>query len=254
MIPLSDDPGPRRRFPIVNYALILANIVVFVYEVAQGNLEQCFQVAYSAVPYAITHGQTVATGCPISEPSPVYLTLITSMFLHANLLHIAGNMLYLWIFGDNVEDALGHIPYLLFYLFCGLVANIAQIAIAPNSLVPSLGASGAIAGVLGAYVVFYPAAKVRTLIFLGIFVTLARLSAIIVIGLWFVYQLVEVFLSYNQAADAGVAYMAHVGGFLAGLIIAILLKPRVMPKPPYPQSYPYWPVHQDLRDRSYPTY
>ena len=169
MIPISDDPGPRRRFPFVNYALILINIAVFIAELVNG---QCFQFAYSTIPYAITHNTEFALqGCPYGQPQPVYITLLTSMFLHANLLHIAGNMLYLWIFGDNVEDRLGHVGYLIFYLFCGFVASAAQILVDPNSQLINLGASGAIAGVLGAYLIFYPGAKVRSLIFLGIFIT-----------------------------------------------------------------------------------
>src|SRR6185312_135032 len=151
MIPIGDDPGPRRRFPFVNYLLIAANIAVFVAEIANG---PCFQAGFSVVPHAIVTGTPATfTGpeCAITQPTPVYVTLFTAMFLHANLLHIGGNMLYLWIFGDNVEDRLGHVGYLIFYLFCGLVASAAQIAVGPDSTVPNLGASGAIAGVLGAY-------------------------------------------------------------------------------------------------------
>lgn len=254
MIPLSDDPGPRRRLPVVNYTLIAANILVFIAEQRYGT---CFQAAYSTVPYAITHGTALPIqGCPYGEPSPVYLTLLTSMFLHANLLHIGGNMLYLWIFGDNVEDRLGHVWYLIFYLFCGLVASLAQIAVAPNSTLYSLGASGAIAGVLGAYLVFFPGSKVRTLIYLGFFITFARLSAFIVIGLWFVLQLVSGLSSLNpqQVQVGGVAYFAHVGGFLAGLLIALILRPFMKARSPYTKTYPYWPQHPELTDGRYRDY
>jgi membrane associated rhomboid family serine protease len=247
MIPISDDPGPRRRFPFVNYALILINVAVFVAEQVYGG---CFQAAYSMVPYAITHGQALGiSGCPYGEPSPVYVTLITAMFLHASVLHIAGNMLYLFIFGDNVEDRLGHVGYLLFYLFCGLVANATQIAASPDSQLLNLGASGAIAGVLGAYLVFFPGAKVRTLIFIGFFFTITRLSAFIVIGLWFVLQLVNSFasLSPSSVSSGGVAYFAHVGGFVAGLVIALCLRPFMRSGRAPTQSYPYWPQHPDLR-------
>jgi membrane associated rhomboid family serine protease len=247
MIPISDDPGPRRRFPFVNYALILINVAVFVTEQVYGT---CFQAAYSMVPYAITHGQALGiSGCSYGEPSPVYVTLVTAMFLHANLLHIAGNMLYLFIFGDNVEDRLGHVGYLLFYLFCGLVANAAQIAASPDSQLLNLGASGAIAGVLGAYLVFFPGAKVRTLIFIGFFFTITQLSAFIVIGLWFVLQLVNSFasLSPSSVSSGGVAYFAHVGGFVAGLVIALCLRPFMSSGRTPSQSYPYWPQHPDLR-------
>lgn len=253
MIPLSDDPGPRRRLPVVNYALIAANILVFIAEQKYG---ACFQAAYSTVPYAITHGQAQAiAGCSYGEPSPVYLTLLTSMFLHANVLHIAGNMLFLWIFGDNVEDRLGHIGYLVFYLFCGLVASAAQIAVAPNSTLLNLGASGAIAGVLGAYLVFFPGSKVRTLIYVGFFITFVRLSAFVVIGLWFVLQLVSGLASLNpsQVESGGVAYFAHVGGFAAGLVIALILRPFLKSQT-YSKSYPYWPRHSELSDGSYRNY
>ena len=254
MLPLSDDPGPRRRLPVVNYTLIAANILVFIAEQKYGT---CFQAAYSTIPYAVTHGTALGIpGCSYGEPSPVYLTLFTSMFLHANLLHIAGNMLYLWIFGDNVEDRLGHFWYLIFYLFCGLVASVAQIAVAPNSMLLNLGASGAIAGVLGAYLVFFPGSKVRTLIYLGFFITFARLSAFVVIGLWFVLQLVSGLQSLNPALVqmGGVAYFAHVGGFLAGLVIALLVRPFMKPRATYTKTYPYWPQHPELGDGRYRDY
>lgn len=247
MIPISDNPGPRRRFPIVNYLLIALNVLAFVAEVKYGT---CFQAAYATIPYAITHGQALQIqGCSYGEPSPVYLTLLTSMFLHANLLHIGGNMLFLWIFGDNVEDWLGHFWYFVFYLSCGLVAATAQIVVDPNSTLLNLGASGAIAGVLGAYLVFYPGAQVSTLIFLGFFITIARLSAFIVIGLWFILQLVSGYESLNPAnvSSGGVAYFAHIGGFATGLLIALIVKPLTKPRRQR-VSYPYWPPHPDLRN------
>lgn len=254
MIPIGDDPGPRRRFPFVNYLLIAANIAVFVAEIANG---PCFQAGFSVVPHAIVTG-TPATfagpECAITQPTPVYVTLFTAMFLHANLLHIGGNMLYLWIFGDNVEDRLGHVGYLIFYLFCGLVASAAQIAVGPDSTVPNLGASGAIAGVLGAYLVFYPGARVRTLVWLGFFITFARLSAVIVIGLWFVLQLLSGLSSLNQGAlssDGGIAYFAHIGGFAAGFVIALLLRPILRVPKRYNTTYPNWPAHPDRRDYGY---
>jgi membrane associated rhomboid family serine protease len=248
MIPISADSGPRRSFPFINYALILANVAVFVVEQVKGD---CFVAAYSTIPAGIVHDVAYTfQGCPYSQPSPVYLTLLTSMFLHASLLHIAGNMLFLWVFGDNVEDRLGHIPYLLFYLVCGLAASAAQIAISPDSTLLNLGASGAIAGVLGAYLVFFPTAQVRTLIFIGFFVTLIRVFAFIVIGLWFVLQLFDSFVSLNPAnvQSGGVAYAAHVGGFITGLVIALLARPLTRRRAPKGTSYPYWPQHPDLHD------
>ncbi len=255
-IPLSDNPGPRRSFPFVNYALILANIAVFIYELTLPDQGNCFTQDYALIPNAILHGTALSfPGCPLGEPTPVYVTLITAMFLHAGLLHIGGNMLYLWIFGDNVEDRLGHFGYLLFYLACGLAANGAQIAATVithgNLDVVNLGASGAIAGVLGAYLVFYPGSKVRTLVFIGFFFTLATLSAFIVIGFWFVLQLVDAFLSVatiNGAASGGVAYFAHVGGFVLGVVIAFLVRPVTKPRGAHAQTYPAWPTHPALKD------
>lgn len=244
MLPIGDNPGPRRRIPYVNYALIALNVVVFILEMVEG---PCFQVAYSQIPAAVLSGHPAQLqGCPYGQPSPVWVTLFTSMFMHANLLHIAGNMLYLWIFGDNVEDRLGHVGYLVFYLFCGVAADAAQIAIDPSSTVPNLGASGAIAGVLGAYIVFYPGSRVRTLVFLGFFVTIANLSALIVIGLWFVLQLISGLGSIGIVQQGGVAYFAHIGGFAAGVAIALVLR-AVLKPPPYQTTYPAWPVHQDVR-------
>ncbi|HEU5439268.1 MAG TPA: rhomboid family intramembrane serine protease [Ktedonobacterales bacterium] len=247
MLPIGDNPGPRRRIPYVNYALIAINVVVFILEVVEG---PCFQVAYSQIPAALLSGQPAQIqGCPYGQPSPVWVTLFTSMFMHASLLHIGGNMLYLWIFGDNVEDRLGHLGYLIFYLFCGLAADAAQIAIDPSSTVPNLGASGAIAGVLAAYLVFYPGSRVRTLVFLGFFVTMTDLSALIVIGVWFVLQLVSGLGSLGAVQQGGVAYFAHIGGFVAGLVIALLLR-RILKSPAYQTTYPAWPAHRDLRGGS----
>lgn len=256
-IPLSDNPGPRRRFPFVNYALILINIAVFIYELTLPDQGDCFTKAYSLIPSAVLNGHTVALpGCPIGEATPVYLTLITAMFLHAGLLHIGGNMLYLWIFGDNVEDRLGHVWYLLFYLLCGLAANAAQIAatVATNGdlNVLNLGASGAIAGVLGAYLVFYPGSRVNTLVFIGVFFTIARISAFIVIGFWFLLQLVDAFISIGPSTGTtggGVAYFAHIGGFVLGLVIALIVRPFSGSRGAYARTYPAYPVHPDLRGR-----
>ena len=251
MIPLKDYPGQRRRFPFITYGLIAINILVFLYELSQGPLTQYFIFAYGVVPAALTHNipQTelfasqLPQPFPFHTPQPVWLTIFTSMFMHAGWLHIGGNMLFLYIFGDNVEDRLGHIGYLLFYLFCGVVAALAQTFVDPNSTIPSLGASGAIAGVLAAYAVFFPAARVRTLIFLGIFITITNLSALILIGLWFALQFfdgIAALSSQSQQAMGGIAYFAHVGGFLAGLVIALIARPfqRV---PTRRSTYPRWP-------------
>lgn len=255
-IPISDDAPDRRSFPFVNYALIAINIAVFVFELVKGqSFTDCFTQAYSLVPNDVLHNTMHATGCSIAAPTPIYLALLTSIFLHANFLHIAGNMVYLWAFGDNVEDRLGHVWYLIFYLFCGLVASAAQIAFsvfANQTMELNLGASGAIAGVLGAYLVFFPGSKVRTVIFIGIFVTLARLSAFIVIGFFIVLQLINAFVAITavqqgQGQTGGVAFFAHIGGFVIGALIGLIVKlagrsQRVT------TSYPNFPVHQAARN------
>jgi len=232
------------------------NVVVFLYQVSLGADAQAFMFAYSVVPVALTHGipQTSLPGVPahipFHTPSPVYLTLITAMFLHAGWLHIGGNMLFLYIFGDNVEDRMGHIPYLLFYLFCGVVAGITQVAVDPGSSIPSLGASGAIAGVLAAYLVLFPLARVRTIIFIVFFFTIVTLPAFVLIGIWFLLQFLDgvAALSNVQQGMGGVAYFAHVGGFVTGLVITFLLRPWL--RPPASVSYPYYPRHPDSADRS----
>lgn len=255
MIPIKDDAGPRRRLPWVTWGLIALNVAVFLYQVTLGPDASSFMFAYAVVPGALTHGlpQTSLPGIPahlpFHTPDPVYLTLITSMFLHAGWLHIGGNMLFLFIFGDNVEDRMGHLPYLLFYLFCGVVAAITQTAIDPGSLVPSLGASGAIAGVLAAYLVLFPLARVRTIIFIFIFFTIVTLPAILLIGIWFLLQFFDgvAALSNVQQGMGGVAYFAHVGGFVAGLVITLLLRPWL--RPPAPISYPTYPRHPNSTAR-----
>ncbi len=209
MIPVGDDDRMRRTTPIVTYILIALNFIVFFLELAGGD---AFIERWSFVP-----------GRFLSNPAGDFITLFTAMFMHGGWAHILGNMLYLWIFGDNVEDRFGHLKYLIFYLLCGLAASFAQLAVNPGSNVPNLGASGAIAGVLGAYLVMFPQGRVNVL--LGRQVT--AMSALIVIGLWFVLQLFSGFGSITNAADTGgVAYMAHVGGFIAGVVLTFLLGGR----------------------------
>lgn len=230
LLPIGDDNEGRQITPIVNYTLIGINIVVFILELINGD---AFQIAYSAIPYAITHPAAAAAGVRVpgigivTQPQPVYLTILTSMFMHAGWLHIGGNMLYLWIFGDNVEDNFGHIKYLIFYLLCGFAASFAQIAVDPNSKIPSLGASGAIAGVLGSYIIMFPGNKVRTILPLGFIWTIVRLPAIVVIGLWIILQLFSQVASISNTGShqqGGVAYMAHIGGFFAGLILTFFFR------------------------------
>jgi membrane associated rhomboid family serine protease len=185
----------------------------------------------------------VPSPLPFHTPEPVYLTLITSMFLHAGWLHIGGNMLFLYIFGDNVEDRMGHLPYLIFYLFCGVIASLAQVVVSQDSALPNLGASGAIAGVLAAYLVLFPWARVRTVIFIFIFFTIVTLPALVLIGLWFVLQFFDgvASLATTQQNMGGVAYFAHIAGFVTGLLITLILRPRLQPTPPL--SYPPFPRH-----------
>ena len=207
MLPLGDDNSARRLTPIVTYALIAVNVLVFLLELSSGD---AFIERWAFVPARF-----------LANPAGEFLTLFTSMFMHAGWLHLLGNMLYLWIFGDNVEDRLGHGLYTVFYFLCGLGATFAQLAVSTGSSIPNLGASGAIAGVLGAYLIMFPGAGVNVLV--GRVVT--RTSALVVIGLWIVLQIfsgIGTFTASSQA-EGGVAYMAHIGGFFTGVLLTFLL-------------------------------
>lgn len=196
--------------PIITWALILANVGVFLWEIlVDPRLSDQMIRTLGFVPSAIAHQRT-------------YYMFLTSMFLHGGILHLAGNMLYLHIFGDNVEDLCGHIPFLAFYLICGFAGSLLQLASDWGSTVPSIGASGAISGVLGAYVYLFPHVRIRTAVTFGIFIRLVRLPAYFLIGFWFIYQVALGLL----AADASVAYWAHVGGFMAGLGLARVMARR----------------------------
>jgi len=213
MIPISDEL-PSRRVPLVTWGLIAVNILAFFVELSMGPDLDRFFMMWGAVPAFITN--------PDRYPwAPI--TLLTSMFLHGGWMHLIGNMLYLWIFGDNVEDALGRLGYLFFYLAAGIVAGLAQVMVAPSSTVPGVGASGAIAGVLAVYLVLYPAAPVRVLVPGFYMLRIARLPALLVLGFWFVIQLFNGALSLGAAtmATGGVAWFAHIGGFLAGLVVGL---------------------------------
>jgi membrane associated rhomboid family serine protease len=222
VFPLKDD-NPTQGTSIVTIGLILANVLVFLY---QGSLElgdaragQAFIEEFGLVPCRLTGACRSAADLP----SPI-LTIFTSMFMHGGLFHIAGNMLYLWIFGNNVEDALGHGRYLIFYFASGVAAALAQTAIGPTSTVPMVGASGAISGVLGAYLVLFPHAYVTTLIILGFFFRLVKIPAVIVLGFWIVLQVLNGLGSFG--ASGGVAFFAHIGGFVAGMGLLFVLRPR----------------------------
>lgn len=216
MIPLHDD-NPTRRFPLVTVALIAANLAVFVYQVSlpAAQLQTFFQT-WCFVPARFFADPLAAAQIA---------TVFTAMFMHSGWVHIGGNMLYLWIFGNNVEDRLGRGPFLLFYLACGVAAAALQAVMSPASTVPTLGASGAIAGVLGAYLLLYPGADIITLIPIVFLFEVARVPAFIVIGFWFVLQLANGLASLSPAVAqaGGVAWFAHVGGFLAGLAFVLPL-------------------------------
>jgi len=240
MLPIGDDNSDRIRTPYVNYLLIAANILVFVFLQQLGqNLE--FTYSYSTVPGEILTGKDIITdGRTIVDPIsgekfflpglgitniPVWFTLITSMFMHGGFAHLGGNMLYLWIFGDNIENRLGHLRYFFFYFIVGIIASLthvfAEAALGHNMLVPSLGASGAISGVLGAYVLLYPTRRVN--VFFGFF--LLAVPAVIVLGLWIVFQVLNGMGTLGGQEAGSVAYAAHIGGFFAGLILIKFFDP-----------------------------
>lgn len=214
MIPISDEGARSHQFPLVTVAIIAANAVVFLYQMTLGDrLLQQFVLAYGVVPLELTTGRDL----PPTIPLPLWFPLLSSMFMHGGWMHIIGNMLYLWVFGDNIEDTLGHLTYLVFYLVCGLAAAGAQILADTSSRVPSIGASGAVAGVLGAYLLLFPGNRVNSLLFLGYFVRVVQLPALLVLGFWIVLQLFSGLLSLG--VETGVAYWAHIGGFAAGIVL-----------------------------------
>jgi membrane associated rhomboid family serine protease len=219
MIPIADDNSGSTVAPVINYLLIAANIAVFVLLQGMGGNDR-FTYAFSTVPQEIVSGRDVVTSVLQPTPISVYLTLLISMFMHGGIAHIGGNMLYLWIFGDNIENALGHLRYLIFYVVCGVLASLAHVfttaATHGNMLVPSLGASGAISGVLGGYILLFPGRRVRMIMGRGT----TEMPAWVSIGMWFLFQVVAGMGLLGGGSQAGgVAYAAHVGGFIAGLIL-----------------------------------
>jgi len=226
MIPLRDDIPSVRR-PFFTYALIGITLAVYVLQWVSGSGQEIWAWKHGLVPYELTHGVEITPGMR----APVMTNVVTSMFLHGGIWHLAGNMLYLWIFGDNVEDRLGHVRFLIFYLVCGIVATLFFVWTAPELQIPLVGASGAIAGVLGAYVVSYPRARVATLIFFGFFIRVVYIPAMVVLGFWFLIQLLQGLPTVGDAtARGGVAFMAHAGGFVVGAILVWLMWPRWRPK------------------------
>ena len=213
MMPIGDDDSARKTVPLVTYALIALNVLFFLVELSGGD---AFIIKWAFIPSRF-----------LADPIGDSMTLITSMFMHAGWVHLGGNMLYLWIFGDNVEDRFGSVKFTVFYLICGLGATFAQLAFSIGSDIPNLGASGAIAGVLGAYVLLFPQGKVRVL--QGRVVT--QVPALIVIGLWIVLQFFSGIGSIaNSAETGGVAYMAHIGGFVTGFVLALFLRGNTTPR------------------------
>ncbi len=207
MLPIGDDNSARRTIPVVTYALIALNVLFFLVELAGGDV---FISKWAFVPARF-----------LSNPISDFLTLFSSMFMHAGWLHLGSNMLYLWIFGDNVEDRFGHLLFTIFYLVCGLAATFAQLIFSMGSNIPNLGASGAIAGVLGAYLLLFPKGRIRVLQGQGVI----QVSALIVIGLWILLQFLSGFGSITDVANTGgVAYFAHIGGFIAGFVLTFLFK------------------------------
>jgi len=226
MIPIRDE-NPTQTTPYVVYSLIALNIFIYLIDriSATGPIGGLW--GFAMIPYEIWTGNNIPIriGPYIVSPGPdsVYITIISSMFLHGGLLHLAGNMLYLWIFGNNIEDVLGHVRFLVFYLIGGIIAALMHILSNPMSHVPTVGASGAIAAVLGAYMILFPNSRIITLIFIGIFVTTAAVPAVVVLGLWIFLQFMSVMLGGGMTPGGGVAYWAHIGGFLAGVIGILLL-------------------------------
>ncbi len=247
MIPIGDDNRDRRTRPYVTYLLVGINVAVFLYMLTlRGQNLDFFVSKWGVIPARFTHHAAFQAQYPEIN-SPLYATLITAMFLHGGWLHIGGNMLFLWVFGDNVEDAMGHVRFVVFYLLVGLAGNGTHIFFNQSSLAPSIGASGAIAGVLGGYIVLKPRGRVRNLIFLGIIFIPLTLPAWIVLGYWFVLQAFNGFATLGMnfrsggASGDNVAYWAHIGGFVAGVLLIRLFtagRPRRYDVGSYPQ--PYW--------------
>jgi membrane associated rhomboid family serine protease len=220
MLPIQDEIRAH-RFPFVNYSLIALNFIVFILELMAGpNLETAlYEIAL--IPANVT------AGFDLGDLKAIF----TSMFLHAGLSHLLGNMIYLWIFGDNVEDRIGHFWYLVFYLAGGIVAAFAHVALNPNSVIPTVGASGAIAAVLGAYLILFPQVKVLTFVPIGFFLRLTLLPASLLLGFWFVLQLFNGLLTLGLADMGGTAFWAHIGGFVFGVLVAWLINAKQLGEP-----------------------
>jgi membrane associated rhomboid family serine protease len=238
MIPLKDDV-PSNSVPFVTVLLIGLNVLAFLYQLSLGidtrgpgaGAAEAFVFEFGVIPCRLTDSCPAVLSRVAGDFPHPWVTIVTSMFLHGGLLHIAGNMLYLWIFGNNVEDTLGHGRFLLFYLASGGAAAVGQTMVSPTSHIPMIGASGAVSGVLGAYLLLFPYATILTLVTFGFFVRFVRVPAMIVLGFWIVLQLLNGYITFSaqslgRGESGGVAWFAHIGGFLAGMLLVFLLRPR----------------------------
>jgi membrane associated rhomboid family serine protease len=238
MIPLKDDV-PSRSAPFVTVGLIGLNVLAFLYQVSLGidargpgaGAAEAFVVEFGVIPCRLVQSCPAALVRAADDFPHPWATVVTSMFLHSNVLHIGGNMLYLWIFGDNVEDTLGHGRFLVFYLLAGVAAALGQTFVTPTSTVPMIGASGAVSGVLGAYLLLFPRAAILTLFTFGFFFKFIRVPALIVLGFWIVLQLINGYVtvsarSLGRGESGGVAWFAHIAGFLAGMVLLFLVRPQ----------------------------
>lgn len=257
MIPLADE-NPTGSKPYVVYAIIIINAIAYLYDIlgARGPIGHLWN--YSMIPSSVVSNTPIEQKIPViyhgmqgtisilhNGLNPQWLTIFTSMFMHSGITHIGFNMLYLWIFGNNIEDALGHVKFLIFYFACGVLAAMAHIFSNPASTIPTVGASGAIAGVLGAYLILFPKNTVNTLIVLGYYFDFVDIPAIYVLGSWFVIQIVSGFFGAAGMAGGGVAYWAHVGGFVSGMILVLIMGGRKYVRRQRERLYP-------LDDRPYP--
>jgi membrane associated rhomboid family serine protease len=227
VFPLRDNI-PTERFPFVTVALIVANVLVYFF-FQKGGISlgspssaafQCNLVDFGVIPYEVTHpgNQVIDPSCA-APTAPTWVTLFTSMFMHGGLLHLGGNMLFLWIFGNNVEDSMGPIKFIVFYLLAGLAAIAAQVVIDTSSTTPTIGASGAVAGILGGYLLLFPQARVVTVVFIIFFFTILELPALLFLGIWILQQALFGYLDLTGSSEGGVAYFAHIGGFVFGLAL-----------------------------------
>jgi rhomboid family protein len=238
MIPLKDDV-PSHSLPLVTVGLIVLNVLAFLYQLSLGidswgpggGAAQAFVAEFGVIPCRLTQSCPGSLLRAIDDFPPPWVTVVSSMFLHGGLLHVGGNMLYLWIFGDNIEDTLGHGRFLVFYLASGAAAAMGQALVNPSSTVPMIGASGAVSGVLGAYLLLFPHATILTLVTFGFFFRFVHVPALVVLGFWIVLQLLNGYITFSAQASGrgdmgGVAWFAHIGGFAAGMLLLFLFRPR----------------------------